>query len=161
MVWHGLSTAHVRASFGDHLTLDELRDLLGADQSAAIHASCRRDGPASDSPSARYDLISSISHAKRSPKRTAKRLHSTSSGFLRALHHRRTSLESDRRLEDRDVLQKAIQRIGPVTSRAERSAHIHRHTLQLVERLLHWRPDHGKLIQHRFRLIVRTLSFER
>ena len=31
VVWHGLSTAHVRASFGDHLTLDELRDLLGAD----------------------------------------------------------------------------------------------------------------------------------
>src|ERR1044072_7803873 len=26
VVWHGLSTAHVRASFGDHVTLDELRN---------------------------------------------------------------------------------------------------------------------------------------
>ena len=26
VVWHGLSTAHVRAGFADHLTLDELRD---------------------------------------------------------------------------------------------------------------------------------------
>jgi len=26
VVWQGISTAHVRASFGDHLTLDELRD---------------------------------------------------------------------------------------------------------------------------------------
>jgi len=26
VVWHGLSTAHVRAGFGNHLTLDELRD---------------------------------------------------------------------------------------------------------------------------------------
>src|SRR5258705_2248774 len=37
---------------------------------------------------------------------------------------------------------------------------IHWHILKSIQRLLHWRPDHRKLIKYRLRFVVRAFSFE-
>src|SRR6185369_7057766 len=38
---------------------------------------------------------------------------------------------------------------------------IYRHILQLIQRLLHRRPDHRKFVEQRFCLVVRAFSLER
>ena len=56
VVWHGLSTRHVRAGLEGHVDLDELRQYLAADQSMAVHRPRARAAAAAHLRKVRSDL---------------------------------------------------------------------------------------------------------
>ena len=101
--------------------------LLGADQPAAVYAARGADGSPADAFHHRA-LRSHVSDRSlsRSDRRSASPQTSTRHRLasLRPLHHRRAPLESDRRLEDRDVLQKAISNRSPRVNPSANQRHL-------------------------------------
>ena len=178
VVWHGLSTAHVRAGFADQLTLDELRNYWAPISPLPFMPRVAQMG---HRPIrfiiARYDLTFPLDLSHEAIAEARRHKLPLDVVWLPCGHY--TTGELPWKAIDAwkiaTFFQKTIQRINrevligccvicdcnSLFRQRKYRLDVDRHVLQLIERLLHRRPDHRKLIQYRFRLIVRSFSLER
>ncbi len=114
VVWKGLSTEHVRAGFGNSVTLEELRTYWAPISPLAVHVARCRHGPpavAFHRGSLRSDVSDrSLSRSHwRGPAAPVTARYRLAS--VRPLHHGRDAVESDRCVENRVVLPQTLPRI--------------------------------------------------